>query len=310
MATRQPRKLSPAVAVLFAVATVTTIAVIKRSQNVAGLQGPESVQKSSTTGTQDARTKCFLYDRPMRTGSSTVIMALVKCFRAKHWSIARHIIGNDRGQTVPINLDVPSKRYAFTHGHMWLGEDDVRLLHSRCDAFVYVSSCAPLWQQLWSAAKMLSNARLNANTTLDERKTERAFDWLRDVNRTKSYMDMYEFYPFIRLTEPMVLPEGVKRFPDLPPHFERAPITTRFVPDFVIRKNNLSDDLPRLLNALSCPQNFTSKNIHETELVDNDIMEKVKEITGAGDGQTYTRLMRVAMDNDKGLERIRAFSAI
>lgn len=134
-------------------------------------------------------------------------------------------------------------------------------------------------------------------------------DWV--ALHGREYAQMYEAYPHIRLTKPLeVQPDG--RYPDLPPSFEKELISPEFVPDYVIRKSNLFQDLPPLLESLGCESTIgDAKNVHsirsDTGDVENDMIyaEKVQELIGASDGNTFSRLSKLAELNDQGVSHIR-----
>lgn len=258
-----------------------------------------------------AGVKCVVYDRPMRTGSSTISSHLIQCFHSLGYFIDTHQLGNSRARSIPHALEQPSpnKRFAIVRGHIWISEVDIRLLHTRCDQVVYITSCAPLWQQVWSAAKMLSYKRVNGNTTLGAEDAENALKWLQQ--NAKAYARMYEFYPFIHLTEPLERLQS-NRYPDLPPSFERAEISSPFRPDYVIRKDRIIEDLSKLLDALGCDARIgNAKNVHQVQGEDDEAAYeiKIRQISGVGEGETYRKLMEFAKSNDAGLSRIRSVVA-
>lgn len=153
---------------------------------------------------------------------------------------------------------------------------------------------------------MLSYKRVNGNTTLGTQEVQNALDWLQ--RNAKGYARMYEFYPYIRLTEPLKKVRG-GRFPDLPPSFERAEISSPFRPDYVIRKPYMIEDLTKLLHALGCDRKVgDAKNVHQVQGDDNDAAyeQKIKLVSGLGEGETYRKLMGYAANNDAGLGRIQA----
>lgn len=260
--------------------------------------------------TGSPRTRCVVYDRPMRTGSTTATTYLLRCFQKLGFTIDEHQTGNARVDAIPhaLELESPNRMYAIARGHVWVREKDVQLLRRRCDDVIYITGCAPLWEQLWSAAKMLSRRRVNGNTTLSESDADRALSWVRE-NASK-YIRMYEFYPFINLTKPLEL-QSDKKYPDVPPSFERAKLLSPFIPDFVIRKQYLSEDLSQLLRAFGCDDRIQSaRNVHRVKTEGGQISDasyeaKVREISGVGEGETYERLMSIALRNDDGVRRIR-----
>lgn len=253
--------------------------------------------------------KCFLYDRPMRTGSTTITNALRACIKSRPaWNLAKRVKEGQFDQAITRALEERAPNTVIMQ-HMWISDADVRLLHEKCGKLIYISSCAKLSDQVWSAAKMMSNVRKNGNSSLDDGKTQAALDWL-DGN-ARDYMKMYEYYPHIRTPAPLEKQED-GRFPDVPPSFEKAAISLPFEPDYVLRKDFLQEDLTALLGAMQCGSKYSSMNVHAVSDADAaaevSLMEKVREVSHAGDGDSYTRLMRIGQQkNDASLQKIRDF---
>lgn len=269
--------------------------------------------KKSTNGT--ARQKgpvCIVYDKPMRTGSSTIATALRECaahhaWQVPPWAEEGSFHAAISGALHALRAHTP---VALVSSHMWMGQSDVTQLRTRCDALVYITSCAPLHEQLWSAAKMLSTVRKTGNTSLNDAQTESALHWLR--LHSTAYARLYEWYPYIAMTEPMRR-QVDGRFPDLPPAFHRATVTQPLIADYVVRKGTLQADLGALLRALGCAADgaMQRRNVHAS-LRERDgrmgavLDARVRAVSGVADGDTYTRLMRIALErNAAGLERIR-----
>lgn len=253
--------------------------------------------------------KCIVYDRPMRTASTTITGALIKCFSGLKWSIDRHHLGNNRSRCVELEFERKRPPYAMVKGHKWLTSYGVQILRTRCTHLVYITSTAPLWEQVWSAAKMLSNVRTNGNSTLDSAKREAALAWVKANGA--NYARMYEYYPHIRLTQPLEL-QPDRRYPDLPPSFERDEILPEIVPDYVIRKSHVTEDLPVLLKAFGCETDSNdAKNVHSIVSDDGNVeddeayKDMVRKLANISDGETYLKLMSHAKLNNRGLDHIR-----
>lgn len=255
--------------------------------------------------------KCLLYDRPMRTGSTTITTALRHCLKqTPGWAFAvrtaegdyHHVIRNalrvHHNETVARNLVIMQ--------HMWISDADVHMLFHKCAQVLYVSSCARLSEQVWSAAKMLSNVRENGNSSLDDVQMRAATAWTEA--HAVDYARFYESYPHILSHAPLQRQDN-GRFPDIPPSFERIPITRAFAPHFVVRKHFMETDLSALLAAMRCTSSFKTKNVHavshdEREREQN-LMTTVMNNQKVGDGKTFARLNRIAEENNTvGLERV------
>lgn len=283
--------------------SLTSRSVPKRASRFKSKSSEQKDNNASPT------VKCVIYDRPMRTASTTITASLNSCFSSLGWTIDRHHLGNNRSRCIEFELQKGRPPYAMIKGHKWLTAEGVHLLRATCTHLIYITSTAPLWEQVWSAAKMLSNVRTNGNSTLDSNQLEAALSWIELYGR--EYARLYEAYPHIRLTKPLeIQPDG--RYPDLPPSFEREQISPEFVPDYVIRKPNLLQDLPPLLKSFGCESTIgEAKNVHSIRLDSGDIendsiyAKRVQQLIGASDGNRYSHLTKLAELNNEGVSRIR-----
>lgn len=265
--------------------------------------------------------RCVLYDRPPRTGSTTVSSALSTCLRKRGFivnSFVKPDIRNTsiaRGLRLTTSSDKPGSRtgrihdYAIVVSHVWMTEEDIRLLRENCGEVMYITSTAPMWERVWSAAKMVSVKERNGNTRLDRGMLDNAAKWLSESNRP--YARFYDVYPWIRLTGPQRLREDGKHMEEIPHQYEPVRIHPPFHPDFIITKQALLADLGSLLIALGCKKlQPRSTNVHQ-ELDDafhaiDTVKRSVVDAIGHENGSSHAYFSERYKHNTDGLERISA----
>lgn len=258
--------------------------------------------------------RCILYDRPPRTGSTTVSNALAACLYRRRFKLNSFINPDFRNEAIPRALRLsrsPSRThhsdFAIVSSHVWMSQHDVDLLHMHCGDIIYITSTAEMWKRIWSAAKMISVKERNGNTKLDRERLNQAVYWLNKTNHP--YAQFYDVYPWIRLTGPQRLREDGKHMEEIPSQYEIANIEPRFHPDFVIRNDHLLHDLSSVLTALGCRRlRPRSTNIHkEIDIADDAILSIKKSVIdaiGNENGSVYSYLMDRSKYNQEGLKRI------
>lgn len=264
--------------------------------------------------------RCVLYDRPPRTGSTTVSNALATCLHKRGFRVNSFVRPDDRNASIARGLGLLAterdarsrdrrRDVAIVASHVWMTPEDVGLLRQHCAHIVYVTSAAAMWERVWSAAKMVSVKERNGNTRLDGRMLDNAAHWLAQSNRP--YARFYDAYPWIRLTGPQRMREDGKHMEEIPHEYQPVRTDPPFHPDFVIRKDVLLADLGALLVALGCDRlRPRSTNVHK-ELDDADdaiaaVKSSVVEAVGHENGSVYAYLMDRTKYNDDGLARISA----
>lgn len=192
--------------------------------------------------------RCILYDRPPRTGSTTISHALLSCLRHKRYGNA---FTYPREVMVRAMLNITAKRRASVKGHLSMTLDDVNLIEDTCEKFFYVTSISSMTDRLFSQIKygMFTG---HGNQTIDLTALYTSLS-KRSGEKMNAYELFLEMYPY-SVNDTDVTEE------------------TRLQPHYIISKENLEHDTRELLDALGC-QNISveSDNIHEI-VVDSDTL--------------------------------------
>lgn len=291
----------------------TDESVIDIRDNVADNKTFETIYNAKLTN------RCVLYDRPPRTGSTTVSSALSTCLRKRGFVVNSFVKPDIRDTSIARGLGLITSNgksstrsdrtydYAIVVSHVWMTEEDIQLLRENCGEVMYITSTAPMWERVWSAAKMVSVKERNGNTRLDRGMLDNAAKWLSESNRP--YARFYDVYPWIRLTGPQRLREDGKHMEEIPHQYEQVHIHPPFHPDFIIRKESLLADLGSLLIALGCKKlQPRSTNVHQ-ELDQaihaiTTVKNSVVEAIGHENGTSHAYLSERSEYNANGLERI------
>lgn len=240
-----------------------------------------------------AAARCIVYDRPPRTGSTTIASALRLCLRKRGyqsldpgpprtWYDIMHRF---------VNLDSPIRASVGSHIHVTV--DEMNQLQNVCSPLLYISSARPVAERILSAVKyesfpghgkrdiLLSVASDALNKTSDDELQKREYS--------------LENYPYLRQPP-------VRYHPSNRVHEDQ-----RMEPHYVIRDTHFISDLEALLDALGCER---VDNLHANEhpIVDvrsSDVtlstnlqasqylLQKIKKITRLNDYRYY-RLLEVA----------------
>lgn len=251
--------------------------------------------------------RCIVYDRPPRTGSTTVASVLAQCFRKHRFYVPKFPSRRIRHLHVPLVLSRLDHDFAFVAHHFWLSDTDITLLESRCRQTFFMTSAAPIHERIWSAAKVMSTTSRNGNFSVGETERRAALQWL--AEHGPSYAPYLEAYPFIDLLGPQLVgPTDHGAVTELPNSWAPGLIPRDFQYDFVVRKPSLQDDLAQILDALNCSSAYTVKNVH----VDSDDLQDTQRdallfnISQDSDGVLYTALMtHAARANHLGLLKLK-----
>lgn len=181
---------------------------------------------------------CILYDRPPRTGSTTISTALNACLTDKYYARASAMHRSERAGVVTRLCSFKRSHRAAVRSHLSMTQDDVALLRAQCSRLLYVTSISPMWRRLasWSKYSMGSG---HGNRTVNTRAVVAAL-------RTKDFAEQERFleaYPYTDL-------------------HANVSEEHRLAPDYVIRADRLIDDTVALLRALGCHHVPTSENVH------------------------------------------------
>lgn len=263
------------------------------------------------TLTSKAAYQCFLYDRPQRTGSSTMVFALRECIlNTLNFSESLYpnrFIKNEQIQRLfaLATIDRNLKR-AVVSNHVHMAGNDVNLLRSNCKSLLYVSSTRPIMDRLWSRAKYHEMQKASR----DRDKT--GFFLLNTRNESVTEA---QFEAAISQKEKIIIKHelALENFPYMD-RFENEVLLgkgERIVPDYIVR-NGLhgfyNQDLTMLLSALGCSTNFTPANQHPNY---GGMKGSYADYVPRKGDALYKRLMRIASSgNEHGLRRAAQFAAV
>lgn len=277
------------VCVAFATLLTSRTGEMLRSSVVKRLQPPDK---------EGNVTKCILYDRVPRTGSTTLGLTLEQCLLSKGYrvlsadtrSVSKYsVIKRLAGIVYDMSGGVARKLAAARH-HVCARREDFDKLVKACDRLLYISSCAPMASRLESMAKYWvasghGNATVTSKRVLKRMEAYASESWaVREA--------YFEAYPYTNGTHPRGTAED-----------------DRVVPDYVIRNSQLVADTHALLNALKCDMRIESDNMHsvEDQAVEEVIRNYVKNMVRMGDAR-YKAMMRLATEgNSAGLRLASTF---
>lgn len=186
---------------------------------------------------------CLIYDKPYRTGSTTISHALRSCWttlraRMRHdrWSGLRESESGYISRMLRSEFPI----VGLVGLHFRISEEEIEELRTYCNLYVYITSTRCMRERLASEAKFhsLESSSVHTNYTLSRRQTRRAQSRVTEHDWSNTEL-IYEQYPF---------QEG------------RAVLK----PSYIVRNERLVDDLHALLNAFGCPSHFVSVNVHGT----------------------------------------------
>lgn len=247
----------------------------------AGDGGADSMQQN----VQRVSRSCFVYDRPPRTGSTTVARALKACMSKRGYRQPRAESRWVRTELVGRMLGLSGGKVGLLSNHMYMSAGDVERMKRECGKLLYVSSCKRMRERLWSAAKYRFSEGIGNFSLKEEMKVEAVGMVWRD-RRTEMFL---EGYPYLGVDEKKieVAEEG------------------KLVPDYVVRAERMEEDLGRLLEALKCEGTFQSRNVHEADEESRDFLKKLPLRMGDA---AFRRLNSMAEEtNEKGLRKAEAF---
>lgn len=226
--------------------------------------------------------KCVLYDRPPRTGSSTIGTALYECFRHKGYYILPSMLRKfekmeGRRYIVSELLSVRKRKKAVSvKGHLTLTKQDTDKISKYCDDFLYISSTGPILKRIMSQVKYSlvhghGNNSVGINRLINLTQT-------RGQEHVENQEMFLEKYPY---------------------HINDSSVTedNRLVPHYIIRQEFLEEDLVPLMTAMQCPnrESVASQNVHGV-FVNTTNMPDVLNTTG---NSSLLRENNTIVDADK-----------
>lgn len=229
------------------------------------------------------RPLCFVYDRPPRTGSTTISATVRPCLQALGFQQPRAESRSVRPLLVRRMLALDGPRVGLLSKHMYMSVADTRRLRAECERLFYVSSTREMRARMWSAVKDGVSGEDDAvNDRLEKKALKRYF-------ANENAEGFLEEYPYLGVNNTRM---GV-------------PVEQRMVPDYVIRNELMDQDLGRLMTVFNCSTSVHSKNVHKgKEALERELLKKSLEFGDA----TYRRLSKLAADvNEEGLRKAAAF---
>eukprot|EP00177_Eucheuma_denticulatum_P006824 GFKZ01012414.1.p1 GENE.GFKZ01012414.1~~GFKZ01012414.1.p1 ORF type:complete len:284 (+),score=31.56 GFKZ01012414.1:434-1285(+) len=202
----------------------------------------------STTPPNPPHPFCVVYDRPPRTGSSTVAAALRICLQSHGFHQPELLSRPQRHHLVAQMLSLPHQRVALVSHHVYISRHDIDLLRQGCQRLFYVTSASGMRGRVWSAIKYSLVGR-RYNGEIAGKVLRRARHWAMVNKRWEPYL---EHYPYLVPGADGQHEEGWGvRFGE------------RLIPDYVIRKDNMDEELAAMLKQLGCDQKkVVNRNVH------------------------------------------------
>lgn len=181
---------------------------------------------------------CLLYDKPKRTGSTTIARAIHECW---HGVFDLKPYRRPRPTRETVNLMLDSNRSVVAHAlhHVYFSDADCVSVYANCRHVFHVTSTRRMNERLASYAKVVAlqrrNLARNSTVTPD------------DLRKAASVL--------------------VKEAPRLERLYEKGVYHGRHtIPvDYVIRHEFLDRDLSALLRAFHCSPNVDRKNVHAVD---------------------------------------------
>lgn len=218
-------------------------------------------------------TRCIFYDKPPRTGSTTIARALYPCLESKGYTgITTPISSLERIEVISDMLSHPGYKKSAVRKHVTVTPEQVRELWNNCNRLLYITSTRSMKERIWSKAKYRMTPK-HRSSNLTEEESAKALQFaLRDKNTEEDL----EQYPF-------------------------SESSMDIEPDYVIRADHLNEDLNRLLQNLQCPLNYTDKNVHAVHGEEEADAKQVAKVELKMGDQKHQYLLKVAkLRNDQG----------
>lgn len=227
----------------------------------------------------ESKTRCFFYDKPPRTGSTTIARVLSVCLEKKGYTgLSKPISDYGQDEVVRNMLDKTGTLKSAVLKHVMLSDDDIRLLDTQCEVLFYLTSCRSMKERVASKAKY-SMTKKHGNSSLTKEQYSTA---IRRAVGDGSTEPELEDYPYTG--------KGSMR------------------PDYVIRTDDFDDDLGALLRALACDISYTSLNVHMRGKTVISGMTQLDDIALTYDDATFRRLSRLAESgNPVGIDKVKQF---
>eukprot|EP00178_Gracilaria_changii_P023421 TRINITY_DN70898_c0_g1_i1.p1 TRINITY_DN70898_c0_g1~~TRINITY_DN70898_c0_g1_i1.p1 ORF type:complete len:295 (+),score=53.42 TRINITY_DN70898_c0_g1_i1:339-1223(+) len=238
-----------------------------------------SAQEASFMLNASDRKTCIVYERPPRTGSTTIGDALEKCLLPLGYEQPSWKGFDARRSVISDMLRLPFERVMVVSRHFYMNHTTLQHLRSGCESLLYITSTAPMKRRLWSLVKYRQFSK-HGNASLNKQQVQSAIE---DLKKEKQQLVILNAYPYLYNLSSVVDLEQKERIE----------------PDYVIRTSSLVDDVSSLLRSFGCMSPVISLNIHRAN--HSDLLESV-EIDD--DDALYSRLTRYAEErNALGLKK-------
>lgn len=239
-------------------------------------------------------TRCILYDRPPRTGSTTVYKFMDRCLSRRGYpSSLLYFKGVSHFQLIDHFLNNPSPNKSLISRHLpEFPSDSKQRIESTCDLVLYITSTRPMRERLLS--------KLKYETPLgDDRKGQTVSE------RRSVPTDMFHQLVNSTLNDDSESLQIAEIYYEHYPGNGEVPFLT---PDYVIRSDTFVADFTFLLRALQCPTKFISINVHKVKSLDqdehNDIMHQIPVTMSDA---RHKVLLKYSRSNYLGLRKARLF---
>lgn len=279
-----------------AIATPTTLTPWNNPTSLVAKKRVSATPATMAAPQKAQRPRCILYDRPLRTGSTTISRTLDRCLQQKGYHVLRAAGRNITRENVMHRLaaDTSLKRASLLQ-HVYATVDDFASVTHSCHQFFYISSCANMMSRILSMMKYAtfeghSNHSVDAAVLAEEVE--------RKDKAVASRESFFEEYPYVD--------GGVAE-------------TDRISPHFIIRKPFLMRDLRNLLDALGCQHvEIESMNVHELDLNTEqsaeegarhieDVLSNAEKFLRMGDHRFRTLMSIAGKSNQRGLQLAKKF---
>lgn len=221
---------------------------------------------------------CLLYDKPPRTGSTTLANALRGCLEAKGFtSITIPISSIEKDAVIRDMLSKPGKKKSSVIKHVMVSDSDIRKLQRECETLLYVTSSRPMKERISSAAKY-GMTKKHGNSTLSKDHYNKVLKRATEDDVTEGLLEKYPFTG-----------------------------RSRIEPNYVIRYERFEEDLSLLLQSLQCSVSVRRANVHE--FGDDEADERLKDAISLKFGDArYKELTRLGAErNPDGAAIARTF---
>lgn len=179
---------------------------------------------------------CLIYDKPKRTGSTTISRALHRCWSSTY-GVEPHVGESNASAGTARMLSLNQTVVAHSLRHIYFSDDDCASIDARCRQYFHVTSTRSMGARIASYGKVVALQKtLGRNFTATSTSDSLRKIVYHMVKRGKRLEFAYERGAF----------KGVRKLRN----------------DYIIRNHRLQSDLDDLLRAFDCPPLTHSTNTH------------------------------------------------